>query len=237
MCRSAPGAAACRHRTVPPRPAVKGSAVRRSRRCKVSRQGRVTPCAGTASGRVPCAFGSMARGMLGVGDMVRSNVVPRGRWLTVPLALAAFVGPVAAQPGPPPAPPGPTAPSVDVPTSPTAAFDQALDQLLGRPGGLTAEIVGARAAAASPTAERKDAETAIAREKVREIQRAIMPVVSVGAGYTPAVGDRRADARSRRHDPAVLQPVAPRRRGRGAAHRAARQAAGHARLGAGRSSS
>lgn len=103
--------------------------------------------------------------------MVRSS-------LTVPLVIAALAGSVAAQTdltAPPPA---------AAPASPTAAFDQALDQLLARPGGLTAAAAGTRAAQASPAAERKDAETVGALERVREIQRAIMPVVSVGASYT-----------------------------------------------------
>ncbi len=104
--------------------------------------------------------------------MVRSS-------LTVPLLLAALAGPVAAQTDltvPPP-------PAV-APASPTDAFDQALDDLLAHPGGLTAAAAGTRAAAASPAAERKDAETIGAQERVREIQRAIMPVVNVGASYT-----------------------------------------------------
>lgn len=95
--------------------------------------------------------------------------------LAAALVAAALTGPAAAQPA------GPAAP---VAVSPTAAFDESLDQLLGRPGGLTAEVVAARAAKASPAADRKDAEAVEARERVREFQRAIMPVVSVGASYT-----------------------------------------------------
>ena len=100
--------------------------------------------------------------------------------LAATLLAAALVGPAAAQPAPPPA----AAPAVAPAASPTAAFDEALDALLARPGGLTSDDVGRRAAAASPAGERKDAETVIARERVREIQRAIMPVVNVGASYT-----------------------------------------------------
>ena len=112
----------------------------------------------------------MARGMLVVGGMLR-------QYLAVPLAIVALAGPVAAQPDL-------GAPAAAAAAAPTAAFDQALDQLLGRPGGLTAEVVGGRAAKASPSAERKDAEAVVAREKVREINRAIMPIVNVGASYT-----------------------------------------------------
>ena len=98
--------------------------------------------------------------------------------LTVPLLLAALAGPAAAQADL-------TVPTPAVaPASPTAAFDEALAQLLARPGGLTAADAGTRAAAASPAAERKDAETAGALERVREIQRAIMPVVNAGVSYT-----------------------------------------------------
>ena len=110
--------------------------------------------------------------MLTVHDMLR-------QYLAVPLAIAALAGPVAAQPDL-----GALPPATAAATAPTAAFDQALDQLLGRPGGLTAEVAGARAAKASPSAERKDAEAVVAREKVREINRAIMPLVNVGASYT-----------------------------------------------------
>ena len=112
----------------------------------------------------------MARGMLVVGGMLR-------QYLAGPLAIVALAGPVAAQPDL-------GAPAATAAAAPTAAFDQALDQLLGRPGGLTAEVVGGRAAKASPSAERKDAEAVVAREKVREINRAIMPIVNVGASYT-----------------------------------------------------
>lgn len=84
---------------------------------------------------------------------------------------------------PPPIPPAPGQPGQPAPP-PTAAFDEALDRLLAQPGGLTAEAVAERAARASTAGERKDAETVQAREKVREIQRAIMPLVTVGASYT-----------------------------------------------------
>lgn len=110
--------------------------------------------------------------------------MPRS-YFAAPLLVAALVGPVAAQPADPPAlPPVASVPAPAPAVSPTAAFDDALDQLLGRPGGLTSADVGARAARTSPSGERKDAETVAARERVREIQRSIMPIVSAGASFT-----------------------------------------------------
>jgi outer membrane protein TolC len=124
--------------------------------------------------------------------------------LAAALSLAVLAGPASAQPVPaprqPPVPPvapvaplaplvpaapvAPAAPAAPAASDATADFDRALDELLGRPGGLTAGVVATRAARASHPAERKDAEAAEAREKVREVQRAIMPRVDAEASYT-----------------------------------------------------
>jgi outer membrane protein TolC len=106
--------------------------------------------------------------------------MPRAH-LAAGLALAVLAGGATAQPAPPPA--VPAVPASPTAASPTADFDRALDALLGRPDGLTAAVVAERAAKASVAGQRKDAETVERRQQVREIQRAIMPIVTGAAGY------------------------------------------------------
>lgn len=69
-------------------------------------------------------------------------------------------------------------------TQPIESLSDRFDQLLGRPGGLTAEQVGQRSALTSPEANVREKEVAIAAARVDEAIVALIPRLTLTARYT-----------------------------------------------------
>jgi outer membrane protein TolC len=90
----------------------------------------------------------------------------------VAATLTAALSSAVAQPATPPA------------TDPLAAFDAEIGALLGRPGGLTAADVAARAARNSPAAASKRAAADAARTTIGTIKIALLPISKLSASYT-----------------------------------------------------
>lgn len=70
------------------------------------------------------------------------------------------------------------------PAPPAGSFDEDLGKLLAQPGGLTSDMVAARAVEANTTVTRKRAETDEARTGLQSIMNALVPRTSISAGYT-----------------------------------------------------
>ena len=96
------------------------------------------------------------------------------RALLAAIVLAAASSTAGAQPAPPPS----------QAAAASEAFDAALAEILGRPGGLTAAGAATRAIAADPTVARKRAETEETRTQLGQIRNALVPITTVSASYT-----------------------------------------------------